>query len=266
MSILAIEVLPEGIIFCADRNITITRTTGIGVSTLLEVRTQTQRPKVLRWPNSKALAGYVGLGEIGGKATDIWLYEFMGRNITFPSIKQLAETLKAEVEAATAAQLKDKPHLLAIQIAGFDSRDGILAPAVYGVRNYTSLDASGYKGVGPTFYCLDDFWSNHGLMSIYKPTPSTIKDVLKKLADANAPFWFHQGIGLAIFNTLEGYMKFAVHQLQSAGAIPKPSCLMDWEKNLKFGVLSYGAYFSAFKDPGEQFVGGGADVVSIPWP
>ena len=31
-------------------------------------------------------------------------------------------------------------------------------------------------------------------------------------------------------------------------------------------VLTYGAYFEAYKGPGEQYVGGGADVVSLAWP
>jgi len=31
-------------------------------------------------------------------------------------------------------------------------------------------------------------------------------------------------------------------------------------------ILTYGAYFEAYRGVGEQYVGGGADVVSIPWP
>jgi hypothetical protein len=31
-------------------------------------------------------------------------------------------------------------------------------------------------------------------------------------------------------------------------------------------VLMYGALFEAFGVPGERYVGGGADVLSIPWP
>jgi hypothetical protein len=31
-------------------------------------------------------------------------------------------------------------------------------------------------------------------------------------------------------------------------------------------VLMYGAYFQAYQKPYEQYVGGGVDTVSIPWP
>jgi hypothetical protein len=37
--------------------------------------------------------------------------------------------------------------------------------------------------------------------------------------------------------------------------------LREWSKHLKMAILTYGAYFGAFYEPFQQFVGGGADVV-----
>ena len=57
--------LPEGIVFAADRNITATTTRSTPGGSFVEiVHGQSQRPKVLRWPNRKALVGYVGAGTI----------------------------------------------------------------------------------------------------------------------------------------------------------------------------------------------------------
>ena len=50
MSILVVEVLSEGLIFGADRNITSSYTNG---STFQECK----RPKVLRWPDDNHLFG-----------------------------------------------------------------------------------------------------------------------------------------------------------------------------------------------------------------
>jgi hypothetical protein len=42
--------------------------------------------------------------------------------------------------------------------------------------------------------------------------------------------------------------------------------LRDWERHAKMQVLTYGAYFEAFGAPGQRYVGGGADTLSMPWP
>lgn len=75
MSILLVEVLPQGLVFGANRNVTFTKQRAVqGESITIEIHGQNQRPKVLRWPNRKALVGYVGVAEIGGIPTDEWLY------------------------------------------------------------------------------------------------------------------------------------------------------------------------------------------------
>ena len=73
MSILLVEVVPEGILFVADRNVTAFQTVGGRI----ESRGQSQRRKVLRWPDRTAIVGYVGEAEIGGVPTDDWLYDFI---------------------------------------------------------------------------------------------------------------------------------------------------------------------------------------------
>ena len=88
MSVLVVQVLPQGILFGADRNLTygdFTPTLG-------------QRAKVLKWQNGRAAVGYVGVATIGGRPADEWLFDFVGRSLTFPSLDSLAETLRAEVE------------------------------------------------------------------------------------------------------------------------------------------------------------------------
>jgi len=45
-----------------------------------------------------------------------------------------------------------------------------------------------------------------------------------------------------------------------------PTTLEEWSKHVKLAVNGYAAYFSSFFEPYEQYVGGGADVVSAAWP
>ncbi len=97
MSILVVHLVPEGLLFAADRNITATATGG-GVTYI----GQTQRPKVLKWPNHDTIIGYVGAGAIAGVPTDQWLYAFIGRHLTFPDFATLATELAADLNAALA--------------------------------------------------------------------------------------------------------------------------------------------------------------------
>ena len=99
MSILLVEVVPQGLVFGADRNVTFTkqRMTESGNITI-EIHGQNQRSKVLRWPNRKALVGYVGAAEIGKIPTDEWLYDFIGSHVDFISFEVLSESLRSKVE------------------------------------------------------------------------------------------------------------------------------------------------------------------------
>ena len=96
---------------------------------------------------------------------------------------------------------------------------------------------------------------------------SEIRRYLKVLAKQFRPFWFHQGLDLFTFNVLQGAVKSAFRLLcEQHPNHDIPITLHEWEKHVRMQVLMYGAYFEAFRSEGEQFVGGGVDVVSTPWP
>lgn len=77
VSILVVQLVREGLLFGADRNITTSLRRGPDVL----VSGQSQRPKVLRWPNRQVLIGYVGRARVAGQPADEWLYDFIGRNL-----------------------------------------------------------------------------------------------------------------------------------------------------------------------------------------
>lgn len=69
MSILVVQLVPEGVLFGADRNVTTTVQQGALIAS-----GQAQRPKVLKWPNREIVVGYVGRAKIRDLHTDEWLY------------------------------------------------------------------------------------------------------------------------------------------------------------------------------------------------
>lgn len=264
MSILVVQVSPQGIIFGADRNITDRRvasnSSGRSVTVVLG---QSQRPKVLRWPNRKAVIGYVGAASIGGIPTNEWLYEYIGEQIEFSSFEALAHDLTDRVQRQRALDEGGRdPEALVIHLAGFEERDSQQVPVVWYIRNPYEMRAGYYTDIRREFQCTEEFW---GYFS--EVPPSQIRERLNELASQNKPFWFHQGLDLGTFNTLEVFLRGAFLLLcQTHPAHSFPQTLYEWQQHLKMAILTYGAYYQAFRGPGEQYVGGGADTVGLDWP
>jgi hypothetical protein len=70
MSILIVEVLSEGLIFAADRNITASYLDGTSKQT-------DRRPKVLKWPNERAMVGFVGVARLNNQPIHEWMQKFI---------------------------------------------------------------------------------------------------------------------------------------------------------------------------------------------
>lgn len=267
MSILVVQALYEGIIFGADRNITSTsvHSTPDG-KTIYVVQGQSQRPKVLRWPNNNALIGYVGVGSIAGIPTDEWLYNFIGRNLTFHDFKELAHGLRDEVQAQRIIdEGTEKAEGLIIHLGGFEEREGIQVPIIWFITNCHRLDPIiGYTDIKKDFGVSEELWKKE---YIGDATPQNIRAYLKERAESYNPFWFHQGFDLGIFNTLDYFLRQSFRLLiENHPNHSFPKTLGEWGRHLSMSILTYGAYFQSFYGPSEQYVGGGVDIVSLSWP
>jgi hypothetical protein len=261
MSILLVEIVPQGMIFGADRNITWQMERSDREHTVIEYHGHTQRPKVLRWPDRRALIGYVGEGQIGRIATDEWVHDFIGRHFAFRNLESLAEALRSEVETQRRLDEGNAPASpLIFYLAGFEVMEGMPTPFVWVVRNAHGPD--GISDFRKEFVKSEAFWR------AFNTTPRAhIRSHLAEMASQFNPFWFHQGFDLQMFNTIEAFLKTAFRVLcETHPDHSTPSSLVEWESQVRMSILTYGAYFQAYRGPSEQFVGGGVDVVSIPWP
>lgn len=156
------------------------------------------------------------------------------------------------------------PQKVSFQFATFVRREGHIIPEFWHITNIPDLAAD-----GEYLPATETFMASERLLGVHlkgHATPKDIRTVLRNFAEASNPFWFHQGLNLAVFNTVSTAVKQAFAVLQGAGRLPRPQNLADWERHARMWVLIYGAYFEAFGAPGQRYVGGGADVLSIPWP
>lgn len=268
MSILVVQALKEGIIFGADRNITTTSVRQMNEGQMIyTVCGQSQRRKVLRWPNNKALIGYVGVASLAGMPTDEWLYDFIGRNLSFTDFRELTTRLRDEVQAQRVIdEGEGKAEGLIIHLAGFEEREQIQVPVIWFITNCHRLDpVQGYTDIKKDFGVSEELWQTR---YIGASTPQNIRNFLGQKASEFSPFWFHQGFDLGVFNTLTFFLNESFRLLIKSrpNNLSFPTSLDEWGRHLSMSILTYGAYFQSFFGPSEQYVGGGVDIVSLPWP
>jgi hypothetical protein len=258
MSILVVQLVPEGLLFGADRNITSQLTMRDG-STEIVVSGQSGRPKVLKWPNREVIVGFVGTAEIEGQPTDQWLYAFIGRNLGFPDMETLAQKLTSELDVLCRAGDFSGPTI--VHLGGFEQVAGEWTPRVYFVRNTTELHPDGRYDFTDHFVCSEE---------LAQPTyfgeksGKAIREALR-----TQMFSFRQGYDLASFNAIDEALRRAIMTIlvtHPSKPHPVPTTLQEWSKHVALAIHGYGAYFAAFYPPFQQYVGGGADVVSASWP
>lgn len=256
MSILIVEVVSEGILMAADRNIT--HTAEGGATSQPEAQ-----DKVVRWPREDVVLGYVGAASLGGMSVPEWLEARRADFSQTATLEEVARNLASQIERQRATDRgSGTTQPMIVHLAGFESVRGHWIPAIWHIRNTHKLGAYGYLDVRKTYEVSEAFQTQFAEVD-----PSEVRDRLRVLAKQFTPFWIHQGIDLATFNALGGAVRNSFKLLCEQH--PKhdiPHTLSEWSKHAKMQVLMYSAYFDAFNDPGGQFVGGGADVLALDWP
>ena len=261
MSLLIVEILPQGVVFAADRFVTVT-TVGVGANRGLCYRGQDSGCKILKWPHGRALVGAVGNCSIDGGSLYDWLYDFIGDHVNFKRPDDVAYDLRDRLQR-TLGRL-DPPDGTIVEFATFAEHAGITVPEMWHITNIHGINAitGEYDPPTDTFLASEEILGHH----LNQIPPAELRALLERRAAIYDPYWFHQTIDLAVFNTLEQGVKAAFKLLHEAGRLIHPQTLEDWEKHARMWVLMFGAYFEAFGQPGERYVGGGADALSIPWP
>jgi hypothetical protein len=150
MSILIVEVLSEGLIFGADRNITSTYGSGQTVQ-------EYQRPKVLKWPNDETLFGFVGAARINGLPIEIWL-DSIKDFISINSIELLAKELNDRVDKQRTIDEEDgPPEPLIIHLGKFEKRR-LLVTIHLDIRNIYRLGRFSYLDIRKKYFYDEQFW------------------------------------------------------------------------------------------------------------
>lgn len=152
---------------------------------------------------------------------------------------------------------------LIIHLGGFEEISGHWTPVVWFIRNTTSLTLTGDYVLGKSFECSEEI-SDPKYFG--ERSGNEIRKDLETMVNNWGFFSFRQGFDLGAFNAFDSVVRVALRAIVEGQRHPFPSTLEEWAKHVRMAVLTYGAYFQAFYEPFEQYVGGGADVVWARWP
>lgn len=262
MSVLVLNVIPEGIIMGTDRLVRFGPDPNgqIGV---------TEGFKILRWPNRRAIMGFVGMGDLGRQAnrnsTYEWLSDFIGTHHDFESLSVLAQNLCDAIQQQyeTDGWTGQNDEVLVVELAGFHTNAaGIAVPQVWHIANTHGIVDGTYGNIDGHFGVSEECRSKY----------PQLQPVQLRQRMGVRPHWIHQTGEFQLFNNLcralDAFFRLRLLQfgINPAAEPPGYDRLVDFESRVRMKILSYGAYNDAFETPTARSVGLGADVLFLEWP
>jgi hypothetical protein len=268
MSILLSAYYPEGIVFVADRNITVVK----HIESRTKKYVESTDPKVFSWPRNKAIVGYVGLANLAGYNIDEWFRIFIAGTRDFEDISSLAEELRDQIqkdfsEDFSSCEVSDKQ--LIIHLGGFMKKEDVFVPVLFHIWNYSGIvnPKTGEYPPGERIFNLnEDIERDFLKWPSPEDYPKKIRNRLQGMVDQRRYLWYNNGYNLGAFNVFKEFVWQALHIIQDNGFAPTTSGINARVAFCKMSVELFGSYFTHHYDHEERVVGGGADAMYIPWP
>lgn len=179
MSILLSAYFPEGIVFAADKNVTLLYPSGrdveVGIAT-----------KVIPWTHQRAVVGFCGLGCLAGLSMDEWMRQFAAETRDFDDLATLAKQLRDRIQYDfdnTYPEGIDIRELgLIVHLGGFRYENGIAAPAMFYISNVPGFDKeTGEYDTAVRHFSEPEDHFHRNMVALRITNPSDYKPYLEKL-------------------------------------------------------------------------------------
>jgi len=265
MSILLSAYYPEGIVFVADKNATITpRSSG-------RKYVKSTATKVLAWPRQQAAVGFVGLGTLACYTMDEWMRVFIAGTRDFDDIDSMAHELRDRIESDFQRDFPPKTDLtrkqVIIHLGGLAIKGNVSVPVMYHIRN-TSLDpqTGKYSSGKSTFDISEDVERDIKQWFGAKDYPARVRNRLQDMDDQRRYLWYNNGADLGAFNVFKEFIWQSLRTIQDSGFAPKFTGLGARAAFCMMAVEVFGSYFTHHFSPEDRVVGGGVNIAAVPWP
>lgn len=270
MSILLSAYFPEGIVFAADKNVTLLYRTAEGPQQDVQVGATT---KVIPWARQRAVVGYCGLGQLAGLSMEEWMRQFAAQTREFDDLSAVAKQMRDLIQHDFDRDYPegsdiDKAHLI-VHLGGFRYQEGIAVPSMYLITNVHGMDedTGQYDKPDRHFSKPNDELLRQATRAGIKH-PSAYRPWLAQWCQRREPMWFNNGAGLFAFNVFKGVLWPALDVIRQSERLhlPKTPSLGDRIAYCKMAVDLFDSFFRHHFLPRYRSVGGGADAEVVPWP
>lgn len=268
MSILLSAYFPEGIVFVADKNATITLQEGTRSHRWVEPTLT----KVLCWPNLRAAVGFVGIARLAGLQMDEWLRVFIAGTRDFQNLDQLATELRDRVQDDFRSDHGPDADFgslqLVLHLGGFADRSGVAVPAMYHIWNHGPLDprTGDYPMATRDFELSEDFERDFRHFWPGDCYPAQARARLAELLSRQQFLWYNNGLKIGAFNVFKEFLWQSLNKIRSAGFADQATGLEARAAYCKMAVEVFSSYYTHHYLPADRGVGGGVDVVQLAWP
>ncbi|MHC4479002.1 MAG: hypothetical protein ACYTEL_25530 [Planctomycetota bacterium] len=268
MSILLSGYYPEGIVFTADKNACIEYETPQGEKRRYVESTAT---KVLAWPYSRAIVGFVGLGRLADYDMDEWMRVFIAGTRDFGNVDELAIELREQIQSDFNKDYRSitdisKCHLI-IHLGGFAVRGAYATPVLYHIWNHGDIKPDGsYPEAKRNFELREGIEAAFKGWPMPEDYPGRVRKRLESMVKEKRFLWFNNGANFTAFNIFKAAIWNALSVVQDEGFAPRFPGLGQRVAYCKMAVDVFGSFFTYHYGPDERVVGGGVDAAYVPWP
>jgi hypothetical protein len=266
MSILLSAYFPEGIVFAADKNVTLLYETPGGIEQDVEVGATT---KVIPWTHRRAVVGYCGLGRLAGLSMEEWMRQFAAQTRDFDDLGALAMQMQEMIQRDFNRDHPEGVNInharLIVHLGGFIFEDGVAVPAMYYISNVRSSDDRGRYGKAVRdFNSPSDQLHTH----VVNEGARNFRSWLEQYYRQGNLVWFNNGLNFAAFNVFRAYLWQTLTKLRELSyiSLPRQPSLEDRIAYCKMAVELFDSFFRHHFPPRYRSVGGGADAEWVPWP
>jgi len=265
MSILLSAYFPEGIVFAADKNLTLLYGIPGNLQQDVEVGATT---KVIPWGHRKAVVGYCGIGQLVGLSMEEWLRQFAAKTRDFDDLDKIANQMRDEIQRDFDQDYPDGIDIdstgLIVHLGGFRYESDIAVPSMYLISNVPGMDLLGrYEKAVRNFQVSDELRTR-----VVNEGARGFRLWLEKYYQEGKLIWFNNGLNFPAFNVLKEGLWQTLTALRNLPQMPLPQTptLDDRVVYCKMAIELFDSFFRHHFLPSYRSVGGGADAEWVPWP
>lgn len=253
----------KGIVFAADRAITVRKPGGL--ERWEKGSKQRKVHKVTQLGLTGGVVGFFGLAVVDAEPMDSWLRRTLDAWPGSRTVADLGVYLRNELNRCVDPGQRTA-NASGFHIGSFESRDGAVVPVMQYISNINKLTEGRYSDFRT--YVTDEHFPRHpNPSSTPQCQPAGLREYLRLFAKEHAmPWWFRNGDLPFAGRAWAGVEAAILAITTSQSEFAVPDTLDHWSALARAVLRLAGDLYPVLVNSGVPSIEGPFDVVQIPWP